>query len=174
MVNAKIEIGQEEMTTLIEIMLNSPVNVKKRKIGRIFSTICLVVMIFYTVFVFSIHDYALIFVGVAFVILFAWFSLNGGVTLQKSVYKRMEKKLDEKLKSGIREYSFDMNGVSVVSDIGSGFNKWDAFKSWGEFKEYIYLKRYDDQTIIVKRRDLSKEEYDELLTLLKKNLTEEK
>ncbi len=174
MINTKIEIGQEETNTLIEIMLASPINVKKRKIGRILSVIGLIAMLFYTILVFSMHKYVSSFVGIVVVIFFAWLTINGGLALQKYVYKVMEKKLDDKLKSGVREYDFDANGVSVVSEIGSGINNWNAFKSWGIFKEYIYLKRYDNQMILVKKQKLSKEDLEELLMLLKTNVTEDK
>lgn len=85
----------------------------------------------------------------------------------------MQKNTDDKLKSGSREYSFDDEGVTVSSEFGCGISKWAAFKCWGIFKEYVYLKRIDNQLILVKKHNLTKEDYETLLSILNTHLAQE-
>lgn len=174
MIKAKLEIGQEEVSALREIMMANPKNVKKRKYVRIFSVIMAIVMAICTVVCFLEDAFGYSLLGLVFIIFLAWVTLGGATFYQDFIYKKLQNKTDGKLKSGMREYSFDLDGVTVTSEVGYGLNKWEAFKCWGIFKEYVYLKRIDNQMILLKKNDLSKEDYEVLLSLLNTYLTEEK
>lgn len=63
--------------------------------------------------------------------------------------------MDNNITSGRREYCFDTNGITVSSDIGNGTNNWNAFKCWGIFKNYIYIKSINNSIILVNQNDLS-------------------
>lgn len=174
MIKTKIEISEEEVAALREIMMASPKNVKKRKRVRVISAIMSIVMAIYIVISFVIHAYAYLLFGFVFAIFFVWMTINGGAFLQNLVYKKAQNRMDDRLKSGLREYHFDMDGVTVSSEFGCSLNKWDVFKCWGIFKEYIYLRKIDNQMILVKKSNLLKEDYENLLSLLNTYLTEEK
>ena len=151
MIKTKIEITPKEESALREIMMASPVNARKRKRVRIISAIISIIMVIYTIISFSIHAYENLLLGFTFTIFFAWAAIGGVVFWQNFIYKKMQNKLDSKLKSGFREYNFDVDGVTISSEFGCGLNKWEAFKCWGIFKEYIYLRKIDNQMILVKK-----------------------
>lgn len=174
MIQTKIEITPKEEAALREILMANPVNANKRKRVRIISAIISIIMAIYTIISFSIHAYENLLLGFAFTIFFAWATIGGIVFWQNFIYKKMQNKLDNKLKSGFREYTFDIDGVTISSKFGCGLNKWEAFKCWGIFKEYIYLRKIDNQMILVKKNNLSKEDYETLLSLLNSYLTQEK
>ena len=174
MIKTKIEITPKEESALREIMMASPVNARKRKRVRIISAIISIIMVIYTIISFSIHAYENLLLGFAFTIFFAWATIGGIVFWQNFIYKKMQNKLDNKLKSGFREYTFDIDGVTISSKFGCGLNKWETFKCWGIFKEYIYLRKIDNQMILVKKNNLSKEDFKALLSLLNSHLTQEK
>lgn len=74
------------------------------------------------------------------------------------------------MKSGVREYEFSENGVAIRSEIGRSENKWSAFKLWGTYEDYIYLRRVDDGMILVDKGNLSGDDVDELVALLNANI----
>ena len=82
-------------------------------------------------------------------------------------------KMDNKLTSGKREYCFDTDGVAVSSDIGNGTNHWNAFKCWGIFRNYIYIRTIKNEMVLVNQNDLSENDVKELKSLLSQNLKEE-
>lgn len=173
MIKTKLDIGAEELSVLREIMLASPKNTRKRKIVQILSAIMAVLMGIFT-FV-NVLDrtmgYAVI--GLLFTIFFVWVVAGGARFYQDFIYKKVQSKADSKLKTGFREYDFDENGVTVLSDFSSGLNKWAAFQCWGEFKGFIYLKMIDNRAVLVKTSDLSTTDCETLRTMLNTHLTQE-
>lgn len=173
MIKAKTEITQNEVSVIREIMLASPKNLNKRKLARVFSAIMSIIMVIYTVACFLDRAIVYSLLGLAFTVFFVWVTLGGAAFYQEFIYKKLQNKIDDKLKSGSREYRFDDDGVTVSSEFGCGISNWDAFKCWGIFKEYVYLKRIDNQLILVKKRNLSKEDYEALLSILNTHLAQE-
>lgn len=127
----------------------------------------------YTIVHFLNHSLGNSLLALTLAVLFAWAATSGVVFYQNFIIKKQQNKANDKLKSGRREYNFDIDGVTILSEIGCGLNKWEAFKCWGIFKEYVYLKRIDNQMLLVKRTDLPKEDYETLLSLLNTNLVQE-
>lgn len=173
MIQAKIEINQEELSILREIMMANPINVKKRKRSRIIFASMAIVMAIYTIVHFLNHSSGNSLLALTLTVFFTWAATSGVVFYQNFIIKKQQNKANDKLKSGGREYNFDIDGVTILSEIGWGLNKWEAFKCWGIFKEYVYLKRIDNQMLLVKRTDLPKEDYEALLSLLNTNLVQE-
>ena len=59
---------------------------------------------------------------------------------QRYVLKKSEKLLDKSFRSGIVEYTFDTNGITIISNIGESINYWNAFKEYGTFGDISMLK----------------------------------
>lgn len=173
MIKARIDIGTKELAVLREIMLASPKNTRKRKMARIISAIMAVIMGVCTFVNVLDRTMGHAFIDLAFTIFFVWIIAGGAKFYQDFIYKKVQSKADSKLKSGFREYDFDEDGVTVSSDLGCGLNKWDAFKYWGEFNDFIYLKMIDNRAILVKKSDLSNADCEALRSLLNTHLTQE-
>lgn len=174
MIKTKIEISEDELTILREIALANPKIVKKRKQARIYSVIVVISMAILAVLNFIDHSYGYGLFCLLFVVGFGWLAFEGGTTIQNLAYKKMQNKSDDRMKSGLRKYNFDIDGVIVLSEVGESKYKWDAFNCWGLFKNYVYLRKIDNQMILVKTDDLSKDEYDRLISILNEHLTQEK
>lgn len=174
MIKTKMEISQEEITVLREIMMANPKNVKKRRWARIICAVMSAIMCIYTIACFLDQSIGYSLIGLAFTIFFIWVTTVGATFYQETIYKKVQDKADDRVKSGVREYVFDFDGVTVSSDVGWGTHKWDAFQCWGVFKDYIYLKRIDNQMVLVKKSNLFKEDYEALMSLLNTYLTQEK
>ncbi len=102
-------------------------------------------------------------------IFFIVFSFSGAEKLQKSVISGMMKKIDQEKYLGETEYIFDHDGIQINSEKGSGINYWKAFKCYGMIKNYIYIKRFDNQIALVDKEKLTPEKLCELEELLKEN-----
>lgn len=112
-------------------------------------------------------------IGLLFSVFFIWIIINGANTFQKKVINIVHSKMDNKLTSGKREYCFDTDGITVSSDIGNGTNHWNAFKCWGIFRNYIYIRTIKNEMVLVNQNDLSENDVKELKSLLSQNLKEE-
>lgn len=102
----------------------------------------------------------------ALIILLAWKTKS----FQKFALKKAEILLDKSFRTGIVEYTFDTEGIEVVSQTGYGKNYWSSFKEYGTMGQYIYVKRKDNKLVLVDKNDLSKDETEELMQLLSENI----
>ena len=173
MVRYSIEIGQKEQDILKEIVLASDKNVKKRKFATGLSSVMAVIMLIYTILCFMNSRIGYGIIGLLFSVFFIWIIINGANTFQKKVINIVHSKMDNKLTSGKREYCFDTDGVAVSSDIGNGTNHGNAFKCWGIFRNYIYIRTIKNEMVLVNQNDLSENDVKELKSLLSQNLKEE-
>lgn len=171
MVQYKIKVGKKEQEQEIikEIVLQSPVNIKKRQrmipISRFMSVWC---------FLSVVHAWITesVLMGLFMFILcifFIVFSFSGAEKLQKSIISRMIKKVGQEQDPGETEYIFGHDGIQINSEKGSGINYWKAFKCYGIIKNYIYIKRFDNQIALVDKEKLTPEKLCELEELLKAN-----
>ena len=158
---------------LKEIVLASDKNVKKRKFATGLSSVMAVIMLIYTILCFMNSRIGYGIIGLLFSVFFIWIIINGANTFQKKVINIVHSKMDNKLTSGKREYCFDTDGVAVSSDIGNGTNHWNAFKCWGIFRNYIYIRTIKNEMVLVNQNDLSENDVKELKSLLSQNLKEE-
>ena len=165
------EINQKDI--LKEIVLASDKNVKKRKFATGLSSVMAVIMLIYTILCFMNSRIGYGIIGLLFSVFFIWIIINGANTFQKKVINIVHSKMDNKLTSGKREYCFDTDGITVSSDIGNGTNHWNAFKCWGIFRNYIYIRTIKNEMVLVNQNDLSENDVKELKSLLSQNLKEE-
>ena len=174
MIKTKMEISQEEIKVLREIIMANPKNVKKRRWARIICAVMAVIMCIYTVTCFLDKAIGNSVIGLAFTIYFIWVTTVGSTFYQDTIYKKVQDKADDRLMSGVREYVFDSDGVTISSELGYSTYKWVAFQCWGVFNDYIYLKKIDNLMVLVKKSSLLKEDYEALMSLLNTYLTQEK
>ena len=173
MIRYSIEFKQQEQDVLKEIVLASDENVKKRKFATNLSFVMTIIMLIYTILCFINGDFAFGIIGLLFSVFFIWIIINGSNTFQKKAINIVYSKMDHKLTSGKREYCFDTDGITVSSDMGNGTNHWNAFKCWGIFKNYIYIKTINNEIILVNQNDLPENDVKELKSFLCQNLKEE-
>jgi hypothetical protein len=168
MIRCKTEITQRELDALIEIELSSEKNVRKRKISRIiFLVSAILLALLATNFHYNVAWATILSVLCVFTI----FMATIGVKLeQKMILKMLQNKMDEKMKLGVREYEFNEKGVIIDSKIGHSENEWSVFKLWGTYKDYIYLKKFNDSIVLVNKNGLSDDNLNELITLLSTNV----
>ncbi|MDD3414917.1 MAG: hypothetical protein PHY47_13065 [Lachnospiraceae bacterium] len=100
---------------------------------------------------------------------FMVFGFGGAEKLQKSVINGRMKKVEQEQEPGETEYIFDHDGIQINSEKGSGINYWKAFRCYGIIKNYIYIKRFDNQIVLVDKEKLTPEKLCELEELLKAN-----
>ena len=111
-------------------------------------------------------EYTLIFL--AFAIFFIWFAKVGLYYEQDLIFKIIQNKSLDNLKNGTIEYIFDSDGVTTISEpeyVTSKY-KWDAFQWWCVFKNYIYLQTSTKKIVLVKKSNLTPEDYESLISLL--------
>lgn len=169
MIKYKMDLSEEKKDAAINIALESKGNIRKRQklkpICYILSILEIIIGIYYCTKASYTSGIILLLLGIFIAIL--------GYTakdFQRYVLKKSEKLLDKSFRSGIVEYTFDTKGITISSNIGESINYWNAFKEYGTFGEYIYVKRKDNKMILIDKNHLTNEEKDELLRLLACNL----
>lgn len=169
MVQCKIKVGKQEQEIIKEIVLQSPVNIKKRQrmipICRFMSVLCFLGVAYAWIAESVLMGLSMFILCIFFIV----FSFSGAEKLQKSVISGMMKKIDQEKYPDETEYIFDHDGIQINSEKGSGINYWKAFKCYGMIKNYIYIKRFDNQIALVDKEKLTPEKLCELEELLKAN-----
>lgn len=180
MIKTKSDFGPDEFKVIREIILAHPRLQKKRKIGQMACVIAAFLMVLFALGTFldrfildCFIEYTLIFL--AFAIFFIWFAKVGIYLEQDLVFKVIQNKTFDNVKNGTIEYIFDSDGVTTDSDgvttifepeyVTSKY-KWDAFQWWCVFKNYIYLQTSTKKIVLVKKSNLTPEDYESLISLL--------
>ena len=170
MIQYNTEITQEDLNILIDIVMESPEQKKKRKNIKLVGIILAVVSA-----VFAMSDvwneritsacFWLILAG-----LFVWISTSGANFYYKALSKNIQD--ENQLKSVKRQYVFDEEGIQLTIDQSSNNYAWNTFVGWGCYKNYIYIKRKDQSIILVNKEELSSSDLTALKILLKNHLKE--
>lgn len=165
MIKTKLDFGPDEFKVIREIILAHPRLQKKRKIGQMACVIAAFIMGLFALAAFldRFIEYTLVFL--AFTIFFLWFAKVGIYLEQDLIFKVIQNKT---LKNGTIEYIFDSDGVTTISEpeyVTSKY-KWDAFQGWCVFKNYIYLQTFTKKIVLVKKSNLTPEDYESLISLL--------
>lgn len=173
MIKTKSDFGPDEFKVIREIILAHPRLQKKRKIGQMACVIAAFLMVLFALGTFLDHfildcfiEYTLIFL--AFAIFFIWFAKVGIYLEQDLVFKVIQNKTFDNVKNGTIEYIFDSDGVTTIFEpeyVTSKY-KWDAFQWWCVFKNYIYLQTSTKKIVLVKKSNLTPEDYESLISLL--------
>lgn len=168
-VKYRLDLSDEKKEAAIQIALESERNVRKRKIATPILLILGILEIILAVYFFTnsrfVSGLSFLVIG-ALIILLAWKTKS----FQKFALKKSEILLDKSFRTGIVEYTFDTEGIEVVSQTGYGKNYWSSFKEYGTMGQYIYVKRKDNKLVLVDKNDLSKDETEELMQLLSENI----
>lgn len=173
MIVYKTDLTDEKRKTLIEIALESQKNIRKRKvimpICAIFAVLEIPIGLYFCIK--GAYSSGIFLLICGFIMLFLAFKAKNFQRFAlRMVEKQADKQKDRAFQEGIVEYVFDDEGIIVKSQVGNGQNYWSAFKEYGNFGKYIYIKRKDNQTILVDKNDLTSNEIDELLSLLSNNI----
>lgn len=173
MIKTKSDFGPDEFKVIREIILAHPRLQKKRKIGQMACVIAAFLMVLFALGTFldrfildCFIEYTLIFL--AFAIFFIWFAKVGIYLKQDLVFKVIQNKTFDNVKNGTIEYIFDSDGVTTIFEpeyVTSKY-KWDAFQWWCVFKNYIYLQTSTKKIVLVKKSNLTPEDYESLISLL--------
>lgn len=173
MIKTKSDFGPDEFKVIREIILAHPRLQKKRKIGQMACVIAAFLMMLFALGTFldrfildCFIEYTLIFL--AFAIFFIWFAKVGIYLEQDLVFKVIQNKTFDNVKNGTIEYIFDSDGVTTIFEpeyVTSKY-KWDAFQWWCVFKNYIYLQTSTKKIVLVKKSNLTPEDYESLISLL--------
>ena len=173
MIKTKSDFGPDEFKVIREIILAHPRLQKKRKIGQMACVIAAFLMVLFALGTFldrfildCFIEYTLIFL--AFAIFFIWFAKVGIYLEQDLVFKVIQNKAFDNVKNGTIEYIFDSDGVTTIFEPEYVISKykWDAFQWWCVFKNYIYLQTSTKKIVLVKKSNLTPEDYENLISLL--------
>ncbi len=170
MVKCKIEITQRELDTLIEVLLLSKETGKKRMIGRIVFAIIAFLTARLTVRCYFYYKFGSAVIFGALCAFSVFMATVGAKLEQKLILKKAQNKADDRMKSGVREYGFSESGVTIDSELVHSESAWSAFKMWGTYKEYIYLRRIDDGMLLINKNSMTDDERNELVALLNTNI----
>lgn len=181
MIKTKSDFGPDEFKVIREIILAHPRLQKKRKIGQMACVIAAFLMVLFALGTFldrfildCFIEYTLIFL--AFAIFFIWFAKVGIYLEQDLVFKVIQNKTFDNVKNGTIEYIFDSDGVTTIFEpeyVTSKY-KWDAFQWWCVFKNYIYLQTSTKKIVLVKKSNLTPEDYESLISLLSTHVQQKK
>ncbi len=173
MIVYKTNLTDEGRKALVEIALESPKNIRKRKVIMPISAILAVLGIPNGLYfcINGAYSYGIVTLICSFIMLFIAFKAKD---FQRFVLrKRQEKEEKEKgveFREGTVEYIFDNEGITVKSQVANGLNYWTGFKEYGSCGKYIFIKSKDNHFVLVDKNDLTSNEMDELLSLLSNKL----
>lgn len=168
MIKTKLNLGPDEFKVIREISLARPSIKKNRKILQIVCVIGSFIMGIDTLTSFLDHSIGNALISLAFVIAFIWCAKVGLYYEQDLIFKVIQNKSLDNLKNGTIEYIFDSDGITTISEpeyVTSKY-KWDAFQWWCVFKNYIYLQTFTKKMVLVKKSNLTPEDYESLISLL--------
>lgn len=155
MIYTKTEFGDDAVNALIKLSMETPQMKKQRRTLKILFLVMAVCMLVLT---WTLHQTFLIAVCLAFV-LAAFFGVR---PIQLRALNKFFSGMDEKLRNGTREYVFNEEGVKITSEIANGLSKWESFEETGEIDDYVWLRRVDNQVILVEKNSLTPEKTSEL------------
>lgn len=176
MIKTKLDLGPDEFKVIREISLACPSIKKNRKILQIVCVIGAFIMGIDTLTSFLDRLIGNALISLAFVIAFIWFAKVGLYYEQDLIFKVIQNKAPNNLKNGMIEYIFDSDGVTTISEpeyVTSKY-KWDAFQDWCVFKNYIYLQTSTKKIVLVKKSNLTPEDYESLVSLLSTHVQQKK
>ena len=161
MVRYKTELGEKERRILAEISLNTPNNLKRRKVTSAVSAVLCVIYAAFAVWMFARGVVGNGFLLLGFAVLFLLIIL-----FSKKFQLSVMQKRNNAVLGGTFEYVIDDDGVAIASPLGTGKNNWSAFDRWGEQDGYIYLVRLDNNVVLMDKSRLAPDELKELERLL--------
>ena len=168
MIKTKLDLGPDEFKVIREISLAHPKTQRSRKFCQIVCVIGAFIMGIDTLTSFSDHLIGNALISLVLAIIFIWGATVGIYYEQDVICKRFQNKVFDNLKNGTIEYIFDSDGVTTISEpeyVTSKY-KWDAFQWWCVFKNYIYLQTSTKKIVLVKKSNLTPEDYESLISLL--------
>ena len=168
MIKTKLNLGPDEFKVIREIILAHPKIQRSRKFCQLVCIIGAIIMGIDTLTSFLDHLTGNALISLVLVIIFIWGAKVGLYYEQDLIFKIIQNKSLDNLKNGTIEYIFDSDGVTTISEpeyVTSKY-KWDEFQGWGIFKNYIYLQTITQKYALMKKNNLTPEDYESLISLL--------
>lgn len=169
MVTYRMELSDEKKRAAVDIALDSPANARRRRIAAPLLVALGVLLIACAVVLLILENtlnLTYVIVGVVALVL----GLRTKA-FQRWILGRSERLLDKAFRSGVVEYRFDDDGVTIMSQIGCSLCYWPSFRGCGTAGQYLYLRRGDNKLILVDRNDLSAAELSELERLFAEHVS---
>lgn len=166
MVVYRMDLSPEKRAAAIDVALASPENARRRKVGGRVLLVLGALIVLDAALVLALRGpnaprLALLAIGVATLALSRCLE-----PFQRLVMRKSERLLDESFRSGVVEYRFDDDGVTIESRVGHSVCYWSSFREYGTAGSYLYLKRGDNRLVLVDKNDLSEAELAELTRLV--------
>lgn len=179
MVVCKVTMGEAELRRIIKDMLSQKRWARRRLISRLCVGI-LLVWVWATSFgrfLYRTYEASkilpreivwrgslskIIFYALSFIILL-FLLLSARKMQERVILRQMRKPSYQQMiqRTAERKYTFDENGVSVITNEESGQSSWSAFSSWVEDEEYLLLRKGEGR-IPIRKSTLDPRELDEL------------
>lgn len=167
MVEYELNITDEVRNVIKDLAMQDKNYQKRLHSGKVVFAIlgafCCFLGLFYVGVVKNVVFGGILFVIAAFCFCYGFIVLN---RLYRRNLDKVASSANKVMLTGKRNYTFDADGVKIVSDIGDGLSKWNAFTEWGNYSHYLYLKRMDGAWVLVDQNDISKEKLQEIKNLL--------
>lgn len=162
MIVYKNVIGEEEQKALVEISLDRPKVVRKRK--KVLAVCLILAAVYLAAAVFSFVRGSVYYGGLLLLFCLVFVFLAAFCrSMQRAAIRKALGKNVAKLKDSESEYIIDDGGVQISSRFGQSRNNWDAFEDYGTKGYYTYIVAIDGrQCILIDRRKLTEEELAEL------------
>lgn len=124
---------------LLEVVLQSNVNRKKRRIAARLCMVLAFLFLFLRIHYFISGSNIEAFLCLMLTIFSCFLLLGGSRVLQKLIMKRAILKADSVLFSGKRKYVFNTNGIEITFFEGNGIYYWAALNAGGIKTLYLYI-----------------------------------
>ncbi len=155
MIHVEMNFGEKEKDILVDLSLEDS---RQKKFQKTIRIILIPLSIFVILCGLFASDPPLVIIGLV-ILLLVLFALK---PYQKFVIKTALNRMDSKMTSGIRIYDINEEGITIKSELGEGQTNWNGFISSGEKENYIWIRRIDNQMILIEKNNLSSEELEEL------------
>lgn len=172
-ITVKTTFNDEARAALRDLALVAPVNIKKRKLGKVLFAVAVLLFALAAVMTFLNHRYVLALVCVVGAALCMWMTMPGAQRYQDALMSRAQQKQMPETFPKQAEYSFNEESVVISSSAGLGAYTWDSFLGWGTVKNFMYVKRADGPVLLIDTNTLTEEEVATLAALLTEHLAKE-
>lgn len=164
MVSIDMTLGQEEKDTLVQLAMQFPVYKSRMRKMRVFSVVSAIAA-FILVLLTDEPWFRLFMVAMTGV--FAWYASVGYRWIYRRSFQRLQRSMDERFAIDDHHYELDVQGITSTSRMGKVSNTWNAFETWGIYRSYVYIRRFDGGMALIDQRLLVDSEREELFDILK-------
>lgn len=157
------EITQELRDVIIDATMSSPLGVKYLRRYEIRCLGIAMLLVGLALLWENIPLRIIALISAAFMILLTFF---GAKKIYRNSLKKLQQKQDSTQISGFRRYIFSENNVVIESSISKSEFQWEAFSSYMEYENYIFITLKDNRQLVVNKNKVSAVELENFLEFL--------